>query len=108
MRPERDITKLPKWAQSELRRLERDLASARETLAAGPEDSNTFADPYSTRRPLGADPTILFVLGERDEIRVRVDRDSHGRAYLDVNASSGRLMVHPRSSNGIELYSGPL
>lgn len=98
--------RLPKWAQQEIDRLERDLDDARAKLSAGPEDSDTFADPYSeqARRPLGQGPTIMFKLGERNEIRCRVEHDHRGRAYLDVNASSGRLAILPRAGNSCEMY----
>ena len=60
-----DVSKLPKWAQREIGRLERDLAAAHAKLAAGPEDSNTFAEPYAAApRPLGTSPHIRFVLGD--------------------------------------------
>lgn len=105
MKATRDRARLPVWAQREIERLERDLASARAKLAVGPEDSDTFADPYSAdRRPLGRGTTIEFVLDDdRDRIRVRLDQDSRGRVYLDVNASSSCLTLQPRSSNAIEI-----
>lgn len=63
-RPERDISKLPKWAQNEIERLQHNLDSAHKRLAAGPEDSDTFADPYyDTPRPLGCGTAIEFRVG---------------------------------------------
>jgi hypothetical protein len=95
-----DRTKLPKWAQRELERLERDLESAQQKLAAGPEDSNTFADPYAAApRPLGRDVAVEFHTGsDRDErVIVRVDGDK-------VNIYGGdSLRIFPMSSNVIEV-----
>lgn len=58
---ETQLDKLPKYAQHEIARLAMDLEDARAKLAAGPEDSDTFADPYaSVPRPLGKGTTIRF------------------------------------------------
>lgn len=51
----------PVWAQHEMNRLARDfiLADAQRRLADGPEDTDTWADPYSNPpRPLGS-PRII-------------------------------------------------
>ncbi len=88
--------KLPKWAQREITRLECDLAYAKDKLAAGPEDSRVFADPYSDPpRPLGHDTSIDFVLGEKwgDKINVRID----GNGIKVVGGN--RLAVIPNASN---------
>lgn len=62
-----DITRLPKWAQRQITSLMQQVASKDRQIAeltAGPEDSNTFADPYfpggKGMRPLGASPMIRF------------------------------------------------
>lgn len=101
---ERKFERLPKWAQQEIRRLEADLKYYKEKMMAGPE-SNTFADPYSgAPRPLGTDPTILFVLGEdrREELRCRIDTDHKGRAWLEVNGGDS-LIVQPQAGNAVRL-----
>ena len=93
-----DRAKLPKWAQQELQRLEQDLAHAEEKLAAGPEDSNTFADPYAdAARPLGRDTTVEFRFGPEtsEKIQVRIDGD---KLYVYGGDS---LAIAPRSSNAI-------
>jgi len=102
-RPEHDETKLPKYAQNELKRLRHDLARAKRTLSAGPEDSNTFADPYMDRRPLGKDEVIEFVLGPGtdNKIRVCVEGDS-------INLSGGTaLQIEARASNAFSIRIKP-
>jgi hypothetical protein len=95
MRPSRDESKLPKYAQQELRRLRRDLEYFKNKLREGPEDSNTFADPFSDApKPLGEDTIIQFQLNG-SKVRVRIDGD-----VLDVNGG-GRLAVYPRGGNAI-------
>lgn len=98
-----DVTKLPKWAQSEICRLERDLATAYEKLTAGPEDSNTFADPYGeAERPLGDSPNIVFKWGDRhtERITVRLEGES-----LSIQGGD-QIMVHPRASNSVYIKIG--
>jgi hypothetical protein len=52
---------LPKWAQRELASLEADLAAARAALSVGPDDADTFADPYADPpRPIGRGGLIRF------------------------------------------------
>lgn len=98
--PTRNYAALPKWARQEIARLTRDLESARAQLAAGPEESNTFADPYSEApRPLGKDTTIEFHVGD-NKLRVRIDRTSRGDEYIDVNGGD-MLQIEPRASNGV-------
>ena len=95
-----DVTKLPKWAQQEIGRLERDLEDARRRLSEGPMDSNTFADPYSeSPRPLGRDTLIEFRAGETFGERFRVYlRDG----VLEVGGGDG-VAVLPRASNVVEI-----
>ena len=102
-----DITKLPKWAQQEIKRLNQDLAYYRSKLQVGPDDSNTFADPYSdARRPLGHDTTIEFVLTNGHKIRARLDRNSVNGLYdrLYVSGDDG-IAVFPNASNSVEIQS---
>lgn len=100
--PRGDVSKLPKWAQTEIQRLERNLESANARLNTGPEDSDTFADPYfeESTRPLGRGTMIQFGEERGRRFRVRIDKD--GR--LDVSGDEG-LIVIPRASNSILLES---
>lgn len=56
-----DRAKLPKWAQRELAGLEADLAAARAALAVGPDDADTFADPFrDPPRPISRGGLVRF------------------------------------------------
>ena len=103
MKPEHDIARLPKWAQSEIRRLRADVDFLTRKLKVGPEDSNTFADPYASyaRRPLGKGPTIEFQLRD-GSIRARVEHDPNDVPYLDVNGSNN-LAVFPWAANALRI-----
>lgn len=102
-RPVHDVSKLPKWAQQEIDRLKRDLTDALDEIAAGPEDSDTFANPYSNApRPLGKEPTIEFVLDNSDMFRTRVVRVRKDGDRLYVNGGD-LLTIYPRSSNSLEI-----
>ena len=91
-----DVTKLPKWAQQEISRLERDLAYARAKLAAGPEDSNTFAEPYGAApRPLGTGTLIRFQLGDPED----------WGGYIDAHIEGDRLVVHSGHSLSVKPWA---
>ncbi len=97
-----DVTKLPKWAQREIIHLERDLADARAKLSAGPEDSNTFADPYGAApRPLGNDSTIRFALGDPDDWGSFIEAYVEGD-HVVIRGGNG-LAVLPEASNVIQV-----
>ncbi|HVH13099.1 MAG TPA: hypothetical protein VM759_08610 [Longimicrobium sp.] len=100
------LTRLPKYAQDHITRLERDLETARKKVQDGPRDSNATLNPYSQElfTPLGKDVTIQF--GDEDGTNFTVKHDgtkntldihTHGEKYGD------RLVVLPRSSNAIIL-----
>jgi hypothetical protein len=95
-----DITKLPKWAQREISRLERDLAAAYEKISTGPEDSRIIANPHgSAPAPLGSTATIQFSLGERwsEKVEVYIDGDA-----VVLRGGDG-LTIQPWSGNVIKL-----
>lgn len=107
------LARLPKYARDRITQLERNLAYAQAKLATGPEDSNTFADPYygTVPRPLGQDSTIEFRLDSYDDkrhhdqvIQARVDRSRHPEphSYLYVNGGDS-LLVEPQSSNVVRI-----
>ena len=100
----RDRAKLPKWAQQELRRLEADLRDAHARLGAGPDDSDTFADPYADApRPLGKGTTVEFRTGPNrfgDRVLVSVGKD---RVRIHGGDS---LHIYPSASNVIEVKPG--
>jgi hypothetical protein len=98
---------LPKWARDEIGRLDREVAHLRETLATGPEDSDTFADPYSdSPRPLGRGTAVEFQLtGDRpgQKALAKMGADNSGRRFLEVHGGDS-MIVRPVASNVVRLY----
>lgn len=97
-----DLSRLPKWARHRIERLEADNASLRAKLEAGPEDSDTFADPYGEPpRPLGAGAHVRFGgLDSRKTFDVYI-RD--GELWIQVNDDGERPAVFPQSTNTIRV-----
>jgi hypothetical protein len=96
-----NIERLPKWAQDELARLDREVAYLKGKLAVGPEDSDTFADPFaSAPRPLGRGTRIRFT--PKDAERAHFDVTLQDDGSLEVHADY-MLAVIPQASNMIEL-----
>jgi hypothetical protein len=96
----RDLTRLPKWAQREIERLTRDVEHYKARLEVGPEDSDTFASPYSdAATPLGVGTVIEFRFGERWDAKImaRLEGDR-----LIVSGGS-RIAVFPNASNVVEV-----
>lgn len=102
----RDLSKLPRWAADEIRRLESNLKAAEEKAAAlSTPGSRIVVDPYSDN-PIG--------LTDRSTVRFRYE-NSNGfvtvegwidvsirNGVLDVNASD-TLLVSPSASNHLAL-----
>lgn len=103
----RDLSKLPRWAADELRRLEADLKSAEKKVAAmsAPEGSRIVVDPYSNNQ---------VGLVERAIIRFKFD-NSNGfidvEGWIDVSIRDGVLkinasdsiLVHPSATNDLAI-----
>lgn len=88
----------------EIERLQRDVAYLQAKLSAGPDDSNTFADPYSdSPRPLGT-ATIEFVTTSGAKIRARLERDRVSGLYerLNINADNP-IAIFPNASNDADV-----
>jgi hypothetical protein len=105
MSDKHDVNKLPVWARHRLQKLEADNRYMADKLAEGPENSDTFADPFSElSRPLGQGPTIRFTLDgkpaedSRDYIEAYLDHDSKGEPFVRISSVEG-LMFLPSSSN---------
>jgi len=108
------IENLPKFAQDEIRRLEREVAYWQGVASIGPENSRAFANPYSDApQPLGSDPHVQFITvpGEEGTRRGKIKvclRDRHdGSTELEVYTDEG-MLVKPQSSNVITVRSVPL
>lgn len=94
--------RLPKWAQAELASLRRDLELAEEERDelregfAGPEDTDTYADPYGPspiNLPKGGIIAFRIGYGPEDIVHARVTDEG-----LDLNGMRG-LVAIPRASN---------
>lgn len=97
MRDER-ISKLPKWAQRYISELEQDNETYKAKLSAGPEDSDTFADPYDTERPLGRGTRIRFGRS-REGFTVYLDKDGE----LQVSSNWASVHIKPRAANALSV-----
>lgn len=104
----RDLAKLPKWAQQRIETLERNAAHLSARLEAG-EDSNTIADPFLNRQPLGDGETIRFVIERRPAVN---GSGMYDHAYFDARiredgilqvSADRRLRIFPHGSNMIHL-----
>ena len=99
---ERPLDGLPKWAQQEITRLRADNEAMAARLAAGPSDSDVFADPYSdVRRPLGRGTMIQFGDIENGAWNVELKR-----GILEIHFQSLRysgLAILPSSSSLIRI-----
>jgi hypothetical protein len=101
----RDISKLPKWAQQEITRLRGSVEHWQRVASVGPDESNTFADPYSDApRPLGAGTTIEFVMTTGRKISVALERSSVSGMYdrLYINGDDS-IAVFPSAANACSI-----
>lgn len=101
---ERDLTKLPKWAQQEIERLQHDLEWAKGKLTAGPEDSDTFANPYSDATPLGKGTIIAFHTDEKGSyFNVRMRENGELDIHYSPRGGAQAIGVVPSASNSVRL-----
>lgn len=88
------FNRAPVWAQNELNRLARDLADARRRLADGPEDTDTWADPYSSpSRPLGSPRIIRHRYPDGMDATITWNENKDGPPLLGIMISGGRPVV---------------
>ena len=94
-----DISKLPKWAQKELEKLRRDLASCQATLRQfeGKEESNVYIVNGCALSPLPADSTIEFHIS-KGKVKFHIN---HKADTLEVYCFSneGHMVLKPHFSN---------
>lgn len=101
-----DVSKLPKWAQQRIRKLEADVTYWQGKASVGPEESDTFRHEYGERgadagQPLGAGANIRFEVDENRRLFARL----RGGA-LEVHASGrgfAALQVKPVASNVVRI-----
>jgi hypothetical protein len=103
--------KQPRWVQSgvlaleeKVRRLEQELATARELLNEGPEDASVVVAPYSdNRQPVPGNPMVEFRYKQDGQkfwsyFLVHLMDDN----LLEIHASSS-IVLHPRSGNAVHV-----
>ena len=109
-----DISKLPKWAQTEIKRLETNAKDCQrkldEAVGAIGTESNVWTERYDGDSPelfvktyLPANSTIHFKVGGHT---VTVKHFINGS--LQVLAQGGLLLVSPQSSNVVHLHTFPI
>jgi hypothetical protein len=97
-----DLSRLPKWAQNEIRLLRREVTHWKERASVGPDDSNVFAHPYSQAPlPLGLNADVEYDLGDF-HLRISVTPDHAGLSVMSTG-SHGFLSVRPQASNVVEI-----
>lgn len=99
-----DVTKLPKWAQDEIRRLRTSVEYWEAQVTQGPEDANTFLSIRGDKlRPLGRNESVVFDFEGGFEVRARLIKQPGRPEYLDITSVDSGLSVQPQSSNVIKV-----
>jgi hypothetical protein len=100
-----DISKLPKWAQSEILVLEKDVESLTRQvnqIVAG-ANSRVHWSYGENENGLPEHATVTFKVGEHKHVRVRLRFEEHSIGRLNINCDGGSLIVHPGASNDIDV-----
>lgn len=99
MKPKHDVTKLPKWAQTYIAGLERNLQTLKAERASvkhGTSPISYFVIPdFDQTHYLPEHAKLTFSLGAQDFINV-----SLGDGVLNIS-TSGRMAIKPRHSNAV-------
>jgi hypothetical protein len=114
---ERDITKLPKWAQEFIINLQNALSNANqriEILSSGHPGTNMsirahygepdFELPPDSLVTFWTEPEPTVPRRLRDGIEVHLTRDAYG-AHIYVSSRNGRIEVLPQASNSVRIRS---
>jgi hypothetical protein len=102
---------LPKWAQSELSRLESNIKYLEAKIAAFDQPGGRIVvNPYSdsARFHLSDDTRIEFRLDNPSDdlsgaVMVSLVKGNSGKFRVELNGSGGFLTVTPRAANAIEV-----
>lgn len=105
------LERAPQWYRDLVSSLMRDNDGLRAMLQAGPEDSDTVADPYGDApRPLGQGPTIRFSPDPDNNAMARFEVRLTEYGALRVSADTSindELVVQPWSANTLYLKFVP-
>ena len=101
------LEKLPKWAQSEIKRLEGLTLTLEQRLAEfnGESETNTYLVEGLDRKPLMKNAQIEFTTGFNNMNKVNVYIRQNG--IIDINSDSRlgqELVILPRACNSFYLY----
>jgi len=105
-----DVSKLPKWAQNKIQKLQWDIESLEEKLkqARGNQKTNVYLHDYVSGdySYLPENRAIKFKIGkgDMDVIEVMLDLDNWtGMKCVEVRAVQGALIAIPSSSNVMKM-----
>jgi hypothetical protein len=114
MAQQRDVTRLPVWAQDlingkdmEIDLLRRDLEGLRRQVAADPEGSDVFANPYGTPQPLGSGTVISFSAAGKPTEGFIAELGPDGLVVRTQTGGRARLGVFPGAANEVTLRIVP-
>lgn len=99
-----DLSRLPAYARGEIERLRAQVAFLQERLAAGPNDSDTFADPYAEpATPLGRGIMVRFG-GSGHQGTFDVSWTERGELLVRGNFHGEDMAVIPQSQNTVRIH----
>lgn len=100
-----DISKLPAWAQSEIKRLQADNKHYQEKIdemmGVSDAETNTYIWGGMEHKPMPKDTAIVFTIEGKGQFTVMVKREG-----LDINFNSlagHKMAILPHVSNAITL-----
>lgn len=99
-----DTSKLPKWAQQRIEKLEGDVAYwRRKVTEAVSGDTDTFIDEFPELVGLPRGSRIVFCLPDLSQIETRVQDKS---LYVAARGGGGPLEIQPEVSNVVRIKVG--
>jgi hypothetical protein len=96
------LEKLPKWAQSDIKRLEGLTKTLEQRLSEfnGESETNTYLVDGLDKKPLMKNSQIEFTTGKNNNNRVTVYVRSNGVVDINTDSRMGHTMVIlPRAAN---------
>ena len=99
----RDTSKLPKWAQLEIERLQRNAEHyQRERRAIDAGESNVLVVDYANGNiNLPPNSTIRFVMGPGENEYIEAGVNHYHKNAIYINSGTGSLYVRPVASNAL-------
>lgn len=98
-----DITKLPKWAQIHIKRLERDLESLKSQItdmSDGEETELSWTANYDDWYGIPEGSTVRLIMSNGDHLELY--KDSQGVTTIRVG---GILVINPQAANVVRISS---